>query len=298
MSARYKTIVLQESSMQDAQHYLQHAIAPRPICFASTIDNIGNVNLSPFSFFNLFSYEPPIVIFSTVRRVRNNSIKHTLENIEEVPEVCINIATYDIVQQVSLSSCEYPKGVNEFTKAGFTEEPSQIIRPPRVKESKIQLECKVLEIKSLGSGGGAGILIIAEVLLMHINREILDENEKIDQRKIELTARLGGNWYAHITPANLFVVAKPNTALGIGIDMLPDSIRSSKILTGNHLGRLGNVKEIPLIDASFEDDRLKNIFQYYSIDPDEMENELHTYAACLLDADKIHEAWQVLLALA
>ncbi|HVE62028.1 MAG TPA: flavin reductase family protein [Chitinophagaceae bacterium] len=280
----------------EKQYYLQHIIAPRPICFASTIDAAGNVNLSPFSFFNLFSSNPPVVIFSPARRVRDNTTKHTLQNVLEVPEVVINIVTYDMVQQTSLSSCEYPKGVDEFVKAGFTKEAATMVRPPMVKESKAKLECKVLEIKSLGENGGAGQLVICEVVCMHINDEVLTEDKKMDQTKIQHVARLGGDWYCKVSAENLFKVKKPNTQLGIGIDMLPPSIRDSKILSGNHLGQLANVDELPVIQASFEDEHLKNIIQYYSINPADMEKELHTYAAKLLDARKVEEAWQVLLA--
>ncbi|MEO6135313.1 MAG: flavin reductase family protein, partial [Ginsengibacter sp.] len=271
----YKTINLKDISTLEAQNFLQHAIAPRPICFASTIDLEGNVNLSPFSFFNLFSTNPPIVIFSPARRVRNNTTKHTLQNILEVPEVVINIVDYDMVQQVSLSSCEYSKDTDEFVKSGFTKEPSTLVKPPRVKESPVQMECEILEVKSLGTEGGAGNLIIAEVLVMHINENILGANGKIDQQKINHVARLGGNWYAKISPENLFEVEKPHTELGIGLDQLPMSIRQSKILTGNHLGQLANVHQPPTIDPSYEDDTLKNIFQYYSLNLDDMENELH-----------------------
>lgn len=291
-------MILQLSDLKAAekQYYLQHIIAPRPICFASTIDKKGNVNLSPFSFFNLFSSQPPIVVFSPSRRVRDNTTKHTLENVKEVPEVVINIVTYDMVQQVSLSSCEYPKGTNEFIKAGFTEEPASAVRPPMVKESKIKLECRVNEIKPLGTQGGAGNLVICEVLIAHIDDSLLDENRKIDQRKIEHVARLGGDWYCHVSPASLFQVEKPNTALGIGIDALPDSIRNSRILTGNHLGQLANIHHQAVIDPAFHDPRLTEIIQYYSVNPEEMEKELHRYAAQLLDESKVQKAWQVLLA--
>ena len=286
---------LNELKPGDRQNYLQHAIAPRPICFASTIDKAGNVNLSPFSFFNLFSYTPPIVIFSPLRRVRDNSTKHTLQNILEVPEVVINIVDYDMVQQTSLASCEFPKNINEFTKAGFTAEPATIVKPPMVKESKVKMECRVNEVKPLGDMGGAGNLVICEVLRMHIDDAILDENKKIDQQKLHHVARLGGNWYCRVDESNLFIVEKPNTQLGIGVDTLPLSIRQSKILTGNNLGQLANVHEYPVIDPSFDDDHLKQITQYYSVDPSEMEKELHSYAKKLLDLGKIHEAWQVLL---
>lgn len=291
------TLSLKDLTFGDAQNFLQHAIAPRPICFASTIDMEQNVNLSPFSFFNLFSINPPVLIFSPSRRGRDNTTKHTLENLLEIPEVVVNIVGYDMVQQVSLSSCEYPKGADEFIKAGFTKESSVLIKPPRVKESPVQMECKVIEIKPLGTERGAGNLVIAEVLMMHIHENILDDKGKIDQSKLDIVARLGGNWYARIHAGNLFKVEKPHTAVAIGIDSLPESVRNSRILTGNHLGQLGNVQEMPVIDPSFEDDKLKNIFQYFSIDPAEMEKELHRYAGELLNNGKIYEAWQVLLAL-
>ncbi|WP_240671020.1 flavin reductase family protein [Lacibacter luteus] len=279
------------------QQWLQHAIAPRPVCFASTIDKEGNVNLSPFSFFNLFSSNPPVVVFSPARRVRDNTTKHTLQNVLEVPEVVINIVDYDMVQQVSLASCEFPKEVNEFIKAGFTEEAATLVKPPMVKESKVKMECKVLEVKPLGSEGGAGNLVICEVLRMHVDENILNaESTMIDQRKLHHIARLGGDWYCKVDEHSLFHVAKPNTQLGIGIDALPETIRNSNILTGNNLGQLANVHEYPAVDATFEDEQLKNIIQYFSINPDEMDKELHKYAKELLDAGKVNEAWQVLLA--
>lgn len=291
------SINLKDISPAEAQNFLQHSIAPRPICFASTIDKEGNVNLSPFSFFNLFSTNPAIIVFSPSRRVRDNTTKHTLQNILEVPEVVVNIVSYEMLQQTSLASCEYAKGTDEFLKAGFTKEPSQLIKPPRVKESPVQMECIVLEVKPLGTEGGAGNLVIAQVLMMHINENILNKDGNIDQKKLDLAARLGGNWYTRANASTIFEVEKPNTHLGIGIDALPENIRNSKILTGNNLGQLANVCEMPFVDPAFEDDKLKNIFQYYSIDPDEMENELHLYAKELLDSGKVKEAWQVLLAL-
>lgn len=290
------TITLKDLKPADAQNYLQHSIAPRPICFASTMDKAGNINLSPFSFFNLFSSNPPVVIFSPARRVRDNTTKHTLQNVLEVPEVVINIVDYDMVQQTSLASCEYPKGTNEFIKAGFTEEKATLVGPPMVKESKVKLECKVLEVKPLGTEGGAGNLVICEVLCMHIDERILDEAGKIDQTKLHHVARLGGDWYCKVDENSLFKVAKPNTQLGIGIDSLPESIRHSNILSANNLGQLANVHEMPFVDPAFTDDKLKNIIQYYSINPDEMDKELHRYAKELLDAGKVNEAWQVLLA--
>ena len=289
-------IDLKELQPAERQYYLQHVVAPRPICFASTIDKTGNVNLSPFSFFNLFSANPPIVVFSPSRKVRDNTVKHTLENVLEVPEVVISIVTYDMVQQVSLASCEFPKGVNEFAKAGFTEMPATLVKPPMVKESLVNMECNVLEVKPLGTEGGAGNLVICEVLRIHIDDSLLDENKKIDQRKINHVARLGGDWYCVVNEQNLFQVEKPNTQLGIGVDALPSTIRNSSLLTGNELGQLGNVHTLPDIDPAFEDDHLKQIILYYSLNPEEMEKELHTYAKKLLAAGKVQEAWQILLA--
>lgn len=281
----------------DAQHYLLHAVAPRPICLASTIDSTGNINLSPFSFFNVFSTVPPIVIFSVARRLKNNSTKHSLQNVLEVPEVVINIVDTAMVQQVSLSSCDFAKGVNEFIKAGFTATPATLVKPPMVKESRISMECRVMEVKALGVEGGAGNLVICEVLRMHINDSLLDETKKIDQRRLPHAARLGGDWYCSVNTSNLFIVEKPNANIGMGVDALPQHIRNSAILTGNNLGQLGNTPELPVVDPAFTDDRLKNIFQYYAINPEEMEKELHLYAKELLDAGNARAAWQVLLTL-
>lgn len=290
------SLKLSDLKPAEVQNYLQHAIAPRPICFASTIDKEGNVNLSPFSFFNMFSSNPPIVAFSPARRVRDNSTKHTLQNVIDVPELVINIVDYDIVQQMSLSSCEYPHGVNEFEKAGLTQEKSTLVKPPMVKESKIKLECKVNQIIELGTQGGAGNMVIAEVLLMHIDDAILNAENKIDQTKLDLVARLGGNWYTRVNASTMFEVEKPNIQLGIGFDALPHSIRSSRILSGNDLAQLANVSELPNIDATFNDDNLKNIIQYFSLNTEDMERELHTYAKKLLQEGKLKEAWQILLA--
>jgi flavin reductase (DIM6/NTAB) family NADH-FMN oxidoreductase RutF len=292
-----RTIELAAVSLTDKMNWLQYAIAPRPIALASTVDKNGNVNLSPFSFFNLFSYNPPVVIFSAARRGRDRTHKHTLENIYEVPEVVINICDYPMVHQVSLSSSEYSKDTDEFIKAGFTKLDSIKIKPPRVKEAKVQMECQVIEVKSLGDIGGAGQLILAEVLCMHVDADILnDEGTMIDQTRFHHIARLGGNWYCSVNSTNLFEITKPNKEIGIGIDALPDAIRMSSILTGNNLAQLANVKEMPVVEPSFYDEHLKDIVQYFSIDPDEMEKELHVYAKQLLDKNKVHEAWQVLLA--
>ena len=279
----------------EKQYYLQHVIGPRPICFASTVDLEGHVNLSPFSFFNMFSSEPPVVIFSPSRRVRDNTTKHTLENLMQVPEVVINIVTYDMVHQASLSSCEFPKGVDEFIKAGFTKEKASLVKPPMVRESKVKMECRVMEIKSLGDKAGAGQLIICEVLLLHLDESLLTDDKKFIQEKLELVARLGGDWYCKVSKENLFQVQKPNVQLGVGFDALPAEIRNSKILTGNQLAQLANVTSIPIITPSFDDEHLKNIIQYFSVDPSELEKELHSYASRLLNEGKIDEAWQVLL---
>ncbi|MFM7671471.1 MAG: flavin reductase family protein [Bacteroidota bacterium] len=290
------TIDLATLSPAEKQNWLQHVVAPRPIALASTIDAQGHVNLSPFSFFNLFSSNPPIVIFSPARRVRDNSTKHTLENVQEVPEVVIHLVTKELVQQQSLASCEYGKDVNEFTKAGFTEQKAERVRPPMIKEAKVKMECRVNEIKPLGTEGGAGNLVICEVLCIHIDEELLDANGKPDQRKILPVARLGGHWYTEVNEQSLFEVEKPNSQLGIGFDALPSSIRNSAVLTGNQLAQLANVNAIPDIDPVFDDAHVRQIIQYYSITPDEMERELHKHAASFLQQNKVSEAWQVLLA--
>lgn len=289
------TIDPKEISPIERQYFLQHVVAPRPICFASTISSEGEVNLSPFSFFNLFSSHPPIVIFSPARRVRDNTTKHTLQNVLQVPEVVINMVSYDMVQQASLASCEYPRGTNEFIKAGFTEERAHLVKPPMVAESRAKLECRVLEIKSLGEEGGAGQLVICEVLMIHISDDVLKDG-KVDPAKLDLVARMGGDYYSRASEEAIFIVPKPNTKLGIGMDALPPSVKQSSFLTGNHLGKLANVHQYPVTDPTYNDDHLKNIVQYYSRDPEEMEKEIHQYAARLLDENKVDEAWQVLLA--
>lgn len=276
--------------------YLLGAVAPRPICFASTVDKDGNPNLSPFSFFNVFGSNPTTLVFSPSRKVRDNTLKHTLLNIYDTKEVVINVVNYAMVQQMSLSSCEYPKGVDEFEKSGFTKLPSEKVKAFRVAESPVQMECKVRDIIETGTEGGAGNLVICEVLVMHINDNILNEKNQIDPHKIDLVARMGGDHYCRASGNAVFDVAKPNTQLGIGVDALPESIRKSNILTGNNLGQLANVHEMPYVDPTFNDDKLKNIIQYFSINPDEMDKELHRYAKELLDAGNVIAAWQVLLA--
>jgi flavin reductase (DIM6/NTAB) family NADH-FMN oxidoreductase RutF len=282
----------------DLQNYLQYAIAPRPICFASTIDKQGNVNLSPFSFFNMFSTNPPVCVFSPARRVRDNTTKHTLENILEVPECVINIVNYDMVQQTSLASVEYAKGVNEFEKAGFTAVPSQLVKPPRVAESPVQFECTVNQVISLGDTAGAGNLVLAEIKLIHVNPEVLDADGKIDQEKIDLVARLGGDWYCRVSAANLFKVAKPNTNIGIGVDAIPSVIRTSVILTGNNLGQLGNVQYLPgdeEVDEYTNRPEIKDLLDATIGDTTTRQMQLHLHAKQLLDSGNTADAWKVLM---
>ena len=239
-----KTIDPKAVSTAALHGYMLGAVTPRPIAFASTIDSAGNVNLSPFSFFNVFSANPPIMIFSPARRGRDNTTKHTYENVLQVKQVVINIVNYDIVQQMSLSSTEYGKGINEFEKAGLTPLASQTIKPPRVAESPVQFECRVNEVVSLGTEGGAGNLVICEVLKMHINEAVLDPDGKIDPVKLDAVSRMGGNWYGR-AKQGMFEVPKPLSRLGIGFDQLPEAIRTSKLLTGNDLAMLANVEVLP-----------------------------------------------------
>lgn len=273
-----------QNDKQIFDNLIKYAVAPRPICLASTINHEGEVNLSPFSYFNIMSHSPTYCVFSPLRRMRDGTTKHTLENLEEVDEVVINIVNYAIVQQQSLSSTEYPKGIDEFKKSGLTPLQSVYIKPPRVAESPVQLECKVHKIIPLGNNPGAGNLVIAEVLLMHIQSQLLDDNYGIKQSGLDLVARLGGDWYCRVTKDNLFEVPKPLRNLGIGVDRLPSPIRLSNILTGNHLGLLGNVEEIPILDTDFESG-----VNYSS------QTDVHRYAAQLLDENNIHAAWQILL---
>lgn len=281
------------------QGFLQSAIGPRPVCFASTIDKDGNVNLSPFSFFNLFGINPTTLIFSPARRVRDNTIKHTLENVKEVAEVVINVVSYSMVQQASLASTEYAKGVDEFEKSGFTKLASDTIKPPRVKESPVQLECKVREIIETGNQGGSGNLVVCEIVKMHISEDILNEQGAIDQHKIDLVGRLGANWYVRASHDALFEVAKPLTTLGVGVDALPISIRQSNILTGNNLGRLGNVEQVPTSDELtqfIQNNGIENLASEFQLTSDELMNRAHEIAKFLLDNERVNEAWFLLLA--
>jgi flavin reductase (DIM6/NTAB) family NADH-FMN oxidoreductase RutF len=275
--------------------YLLGAVAPRPICFASTVDVNGNPNLSPFSFFNVFGSKPPVLIFSPARRVRDNTIKHTLENVYATKEVVINVVSYNMVQQMSLASCEYPADVNEFVKAGFTAVPSDMVKPFRVKESPVQIECKVTQVIETGQEGGAGNLIICEVLCLHIDDTVLDTDGKINPHKIDLVARMGADYYCRASGSAVFEVPKPNMQLGIGIDALPANIRNSHILSGNNLGILANSTSIPVVTNVLYDDRLSQILREYNTDETDKQHALHTYAKELLDMGNTDKAWQVLL---
>jgi flavin reductase (DIM6/NTAB) family NADH-FMN oxidoreductase RutF len=275
------------------QGYLQSAVAPRPIAFASTLDENGTPNLSPFSFFNVFSSNPPILIFSPARRVRNNTVKHTLINAENTKEVVINVVNYDIVQQMSLSSTEYPDGVNEFLKSGLTMLPSDVVKPFRVAESPVQFECKVNDVIALGDQGGAGNLVICEVVRIHINEAVLDKDGLIDQHKIDLVARMGANWYSR-SNIGMFEVEKPLTTLGVGVDAIPNFVRESPIFNGNDLGKLGNVEAIPTEEeiAIF----VQSNFTVKAVLSADDETKKQQLAKDFLDQNDTISAWKVLLA--
>ncbi|MDR6299476.1 flavin reductase family protein [Mesonia maritima] len=268
------------------------SIGPRPIAFASTINEKGEPNLSPFSFFNMFSAKPPVVVFSPVRRIRDNSEKHTLQNVQATKEVVINVVNYEIVQQMSLSSTEYGDGVNEFEKAGLTMQKSDLVKPFRVAESPVQFECKVTKIVSLGDDGGAGSLVVCEVIKMHINEAVLDENKKIDQQKLDQVARMGGSWYSRAN-MGMFEVPKPISSMGMGIDSIPTSIKKSNILTGNDLGKLGNVEKQPEADevkSYISENKLEDFIRESSND------KIHAIAQEYLKKDDVDSAWKLLLA--
>lgn len=288
------SITPKELTPVQVQAYLQAAVGPRPIALASTIDEDGNANLSPFSFFNIFSSNPPILIFSPARRVRNNTIKHTLINAEATKEVVINIVNYDIVQQISLASTEYGDGVDEFVKAGLTKVKSDVVKSYRVAESPVQLECKVNQIVPLGTEGGAGNLVICEVVKIHIHEHILNENGAIDQAKIDLVARMGGNWYTRAN-AGMFEVEKPLTTLGIGVDSVPDEIKKSDIFVGNDLGKLGNIEHIPTteeVSAFLNDNQeIRVLLESNNIE------EIYRKAKELLDNDKVLDAWKIIVSI-
>ncbi len=293
-----KTVSPKDVSITEFHGLMLGAIAPRPIAFASTLDHEGKINLSPFSFFNAFGSNPPILIFSPSRRVRDNTTKHSLQNVQEVPEVVINIVNYPMVQQMSLASTEYEKGVNEFVKSGLTEVPSVLVSPPRVKESPAAFECRVREIISIGKEGGAANLVVCEILLAHFKEDLFDKNGNIDPHNLDAVARMGGNWYCHAQGAALFEVEKPVKNIGIGVDLIPDPIRFSLILTGNDLGRLGNVPQLPTQEEVKKfglRDEIKEMKVRFQNDREGLEFHLHQYAQELLQEGKTIDAWKVLL---
>lgn len=282
---------------KSAHAHLLAAVGPRPIAFASTINKDGQANLSPFSYFNVFSSNPPILIFSPARRVRDNSTKDTLHNAQATGEVVINVVNYAMVQQMSLSSTEYPSEVDEFMKAGFTPLASEKVKPFRVKESPVQFECRVNEIVSLGNSGGAGNLIICEVLRMHVDEDCLNEQGLTDTTKLDLVARMGANWYCRAQGEALFEVEKPLSSLGIGVDQIPPRIRNSYVLSGNDLGKLGNVEHLPSkaeLLAFAQQDFIQEIF-HHSSDGLEAREKLHHHAKELLNQNKVEQAWKTLL---
>ena len=282
-----------EISAAKLQGYLQSSVGPRPIAFASTMDNNRTPNLSPFSFFNVFSSNPPVLVFSPARRVRDNTIKHTLINCQATREVVINVVNYDIVQQMSLSSTEYPDGVNEFLKSGLTMLPSEVVKPYRVAESPVQFECKVNDIISLGTEGGAGNLIICEVVQMHIADDILDANGFIDQHKIDLVSRMGANWYSR-SNQGLFEIPKPLASMGIGVDQIPDFIKESTVFDGNDLGMLGNVENLPTSEEI--NIFVQQNFQVKGVLSSADEIKVHQKAKEYLVNQDAVSAWKVLLA--
>ena len=284
-------------STKDLHGYLLSSVGPRPIALVSTIDNEGRPNLSPFSFFNVFSANPPIAIFSPARRVRNNSIKHTLQNVASTKEVVINVVSYPIVEQTSLSSTEYKEGVNEFIKSGLTPEESIQVKPYRVKESPVQMECIVKNIISLGEEGGAGNLVICEIVKMHISENILNEHHQIDPNKIDLVGRMGGNWYCRASNTSLFEVQKPNSKIGIGYDQLPQHIRNSDILSGNDLAKLANVESLPSMEDVEKFKENKDLVKILksSVDDEQNRENLHYHCKKLLQENKVLDAWSTLL---
>ncbi|MBI1838650.1 MAG: flavin reductase family protein [Flavobacteriia bacterium] len=277
--------------------YLLGAIGPRPIAFASTVDSEGHDNLAPFSFFNVFSANPPILIFSPARSGRTNETKDTYKNVKAIPEVVINVVNHAIVHQMSLASSPYAPEINEFEKAGFTALKSDLIQPKRVAESPVQFECKVNEVIELGQEGGAGNLIICEVVKIHINEAVLDINGQIDQHKIDLVSRMGGNWYCRADKNSMFEITKPLTTCGIGFDNLPLDIKNSKVLTGNDLGHLAGIEELPNeTDVNeFKLLELSEIFVSLEDEPEKLEQALHLKAKELLEKNELKEAWLTLL---
>ena len=292
-----KSINPKEIEIPKLHRYLLGSVGPRPIAFASTIDSKGNINLAPFSFFNVFSANPPIMIFSPARSGRTNESKDTYNNVKEVPEVVINVVTHEMVHQMSLASSPYDSDVSEFEKAGFTSLASDMITPPRVKESPVQFECKVNEVIELGDQGGAGNLIICEVLRIHVEERLLDENEMIDQHKIDLVSRMGGNWYCRADKNSMFEIQKPITTCGIGFDALPTDIRNSSILSGNDLGQLAGIEQLPNETDVNEYKLLELSELFLSLEEDavQLEIEIHKRAQDLLKRNLLKEAWLTLL---
>ncbi len=284
-------------STKDLHGYLLSSVGPRPIALVSTIDNEGRPNLSPFSFFNVFSANPPIAIFSPARRVRNNTTKHTLQNAASTKEVVINVVSYPIVEQTSLSSTEYKEGVNEFIKSGLTPVESIQVKPYRVKESPVQMECIVKDIISLGEEGGAGNLVVCEIVKIHVSENILNEHHQIDPNKIDLVGRMGGNWYCRASNTSLFEVQKPNSKIGIGYDQLPQHIRNSDILSGNDLAKLANVESLPSMEDVEKFKENKDLVKILksSVDEEQTRENLHYHCKKLLQENKVLDAWSTLL---
>ncbi len=292
------TIDPNEVSVPKLHHYLLGSVGPRPICFASTINEQGVPNIAPFSFFNVFSANPPIAIFSPARSGRTNTTKDTYNNVKKVPEVVINVVNYDIVHQMSLASSPYDPGVNEFVKAGLTPVQSDLVKPFRIAESPVQMECKVIEVKELGDQGGAGNLVICQIVKIHISEHVLNADQMIDQQKIDLVARMGGNWYCRADQNSMFEIEKPITTCGIGFDQIPEDIRNSTILSGNDLGQLGGIVELP--DETDVNEyklvELSDLFMEYEDDAKSLEIELHKKAKELLASNQLEDAWKTLLA--
>ena len=291
------TIDTTETKNPKLHHYLLGSVGPRPICFASTIDKEGVRNLAPFSFFNVFSSNPPIAVFSPARSGRTGQQKDTYNNVKEVPEVVINIVDYSMVHQMSLASSPYNPNEDEFIKSGLTAVESEVVRPWRVKESPVQMECRVNDVIELGEGGGAGNLIVCEILKIHIAESILDENQAIDQKKIDLVARMGGDWYCRADENSMFEIKKPITTRGVGVDEMPQEIVNSNILTGNDIGQLGGIEALPN-ETEVNDYKLIELIELFvSLEdaPEKLEKELHLRAKELLKENKLTEAWKTLL---
>ena len=291
------TIDLIEMGLPKAHHYLLGAVSPRPICFASTMDENGTPNLAPFSFFNVFSSDPPVAVFSPSRSGRTGAHKDTYNNVKKVNEVVINLVDYNMVEQMSLASSPYAPEVDEFIKSGLTPIPSETIKPYRVKESPVQLECKVIEVKELGENGGAGNLIICKILKMHVAEHILDDKQMIDQEKIDLVARMGGDWYCRTDKNSMFEIKKPITTRGIGFDQMPQEVLDSPILTGNDLGKLGGIESLPDETAvnDFKLVELSDLFIALEDDAKSLEIELHKKAKTFLNDNNLDAAWKTLL---